>query len=248
MRAMYALWLRELKRYWRSKQRIAMSLAQPVLYLLVFGYGLEPVYRKAGAGNFLQFLAPGVIAMTVLFSSLGSGIALMIDRQFGFLKETLVAPVPRIQVMLGRTFGAATIAVLQGLLVAVVCLAAGFRPPGPAAAAGGLAFVLLIAIAFAGLGTSLGASIKEMQSYAATMNFLVLPLTLLSGMLFPLENLPVLLATLTDIDPLSYGVDGLRATLIGRAHFSVLSDAAVLTATAAVSLGIGAWRFGKLEP
>jgi ABC-2 type transport system permease protein len=248
MRAIYSLWLRELKRYWRSKQRIAMSLAQPVLYLLVFGFGLQPVYQKAGAGNFIQFLAPGVIAMTVLFSSMGSGIALMIDRQFGFLKETLVAPVPRIQVMLGRTFGAATIAVLQGLLVAAVCLATGFRPLGLASAAAGLAFVLLIAIAFAGLGTALGASIREMQSYAATMNFLVLPLTLLSGMLFPLENLPVLLATLTDIDPLSYGVDGLRATLIGQAHFNVLLDAAVLMATAVVLLSFGAWRFAKLEP
>jgi ABC-2 type transport system permease protein len=214
----------------------------------VFGFGLEPVYQKAGAGSFLQFLAPGVIAMTVLFSSIGSGVALLFDRQFGFLKETLVAPVPRIQVMLGRTCGAATIAVLQGLLVTAVCLAAGFRPVDPALLAAGLAFMILIAIAFAGLGTALGASLKDMQSYAGTMNLLVLPITLLSGMLFPLENLPVFLAALTDIDPLSYGVDGLRATLTGRAHFGVPLDAAVLISTAAVLIGFGAWRFTKIEP
>jgi ABC-2 type transport system permease protein len=248
MRAIYALWLRELKRYWRSKQRIAMSLAQPILYLLVFGFGLEPVYRKAGAGSFLQFLAPGVIAMTVLFSSIGSGVVLLFDRQFGFLKASLVAPVPRIQIMLGRTFGAATIAVLQGLLVTAVCLAAGFRPVAPALLAVGLAFMVLIAIAFSGLGTALGASLKDMQSYNGTLNLLVLPLTLLSGMLFPLENLPVFLAALTAIDPLSYGVDGLRGTLIGRSHFGLPLDAAVLICTAAVLTGIAAWRFTKIEP
>jgi ABC-2 type transport system permease protein len=186
--------------------------------------------------------------MTVLFSSIGSGIALMIDRQFGFLKETLVAPVPRFQVMLGRTCGAATIAIVQGLLVTVVCVIAGFRPVADASALVGLVFVVLIAIAFAGLGTTLGASLKDMQSYAATMNFLVLPITLLSGMFFPLDNLPLLLSTFTTLNPLSYGVDGLRATLIGQTHFSVMLDAAVLIFTAAVLMGVGAWRFEKLEP
>ncbi len=248
MSAMYVLWLRELKRYWRSKQRIAVSLVQPVLYLLVFGFGLKPVYQKAGGGDFVQFLAPGIIGMTVLFSSIGSGVALLFDRQFGFLRETLVAPVPRIQIMLGRTCGAATVAVLQGLLVAIVCLAAGFRPITPSMAPAGLAFVLLIALAFAGLGTALGANMKDMPSYQGILNLLVLPLILLSGMLFPLQDLPVVLATLTDIDPLSYGVDGLRATLTGEAHFGVLLDAAVLICTAAIFLAIAAWRFAKIEP
>jgi ABC-2 type transport system permease protein len=245
---MYALWLRELKRYWRSKQRVLISLSQPVLYLLVFGFGLDPVYQKAGAGSFLQFLAPGVIAMSVLFSSIGSGVVLLIDRQFGFLKESLVAPVPRMLIMLGRTSGAATIAVVQGLLVTIVCVAVGFRPGALASPVAALTFVVLIAIAFAGLGTAIGASVKEMQNYQATMNLLVLPITLSSGMFFPLDNLPIALATLTAINPLSYGVDGLRATLIGQTHFGMLTDAAVLTATALVLLSYGAWRFTKLEP
>src|ERR1700726_3427399 len=128
MGAIHILWLRELKRYWRSKVRIGTSLVQPLLYLLVLGFGLGPVYQKAGAGNFLQFVAPGVIAMAVLFSAMFSGISLLWDRQFGFLKETLVAPVPRIQVMIGRTLGGATVAVIQGTLILVVCLIAGFRP------------------------------------------------------------------------------------------------------------------------
>jgi len=248
MAVMFALWLRELKRYWRSKQRTALSLVQPVLYLLVFGFGLAPIYRKAGSGNFIQFLAPGVIAMTVLFSSVGSGVGLLFDRQFGFLKETLVAPVPRIQIMLGRTCGAATVAVLQGLLVTAVCLVAGFRPVSLAMSAAGLAFLILMAIAFAGLGATLGASMKDMPSYQGIMNLLVLPMTLLSGMFFPLDGLPALLTTFTALDPLSYGVDGLRATLTGQTHFGVLLDATVLICTAAILTGLGAWRFAKIEP
>src|SRR5271170_4487765 len=128
MSAIYILWLRELKKYSRSRTQIIASLGQPLLYLLVLGFGLGPVFQKAGGGSYLQFMAPGVIGMTVLFTSVFSGIALLWDRQFGFLKETLVAPVPRIQVMIGRTLGGTTVAMLQGLLVVVVTLIVGFRP------------------------------------------------------------------------------------------------------------------------
>src|SRR5882724_1211069 len=170
MSAIYVLWLRELRRYVRSRSQIVASLGQPLLYLVALGFGLGPVFQKAGQGNYVQFVAPGIISMTVLFSSIFAGVGLLWDRQFGFLKETLVAPVPRIQIMLGRTCGAATVAVLQGLLVTAVCLAAGFRPLGPAMSAVGLAFVILIAIAFAGLGATLGASMKDMLSYQGVMN------------------------------------------------------------------------------
>src|SRR3982750_3603801 len=128
MNAIYILWLREVKRYTRSRAQIIASLGQPLLYLLVLGFGLGPVFQKAGNGSYLQFIAPGVIGMTVLFSSVFSGIALLWDRQFGFLKETLVAPVPRLQIMIGRTLGGATVAMLQGVLILIICLIAGFRP------------------------------------------------------------------------------------------------------------------------
>src|SRR6476469_4881377 len=127
MSAIYVLWLRELRRYVRSRSQIVASLGQPLLYLIVLGFGLGPVFEKAGQGSYVQFVAPGIIAMTVLFSSVFSGMGLLWDRQFGFLKETLVAPVPRIQIMLGRTLGAATVAVIQGVLVMTVCVIGGFR-------------------------------------------------------------------------------------------------------------------------
>src|SRR5436305_13023004 len=128
MTAIYVLWLRQVKRYVRSRARIIASLGQPLLFLLAFGFGFGPIFQKAGQGNYIQFLAPGVIGMTVLFTSVFSGIELIWDRQFGFLKETLVAPVPRLLIMIGRTLGGATTALLQGLIVIVVCLVAGFRP------------------------------------------------------------------------------------------------------------------------
>src|SRR6266496_5555007 len=117
MNATYILWLRELKRYVRSRAQIVASLGQPLLYLLALGFGLGPVFQKSGNGSYLQFVAPGVIGMTILFSSIFSGAGLLWDRQFGFLKETMVAPVPRLHIMIGRTLGGATVAVLQGTLI-----------------------------------------------------------------------------------------------------------------------------------
>src|ERR1700748_1532194 len=152
MNAIYILWLRELKRYLRSRVQMVASLGQPVLYLLALGFGLGPVFQRAGNGSYLQFMAPGVVAMTILFSSIFSGIAMLWDRQFGFLKETLVAPVPRIQIMLGRTLGGATVAVIQSTLILIACLIAGFRPASWAQFPLAFLCMILIAIVFAALG------------------------------------------------------------------------------------------------
>jgi ABC-2 type transport system permease protein len=247
MNAIYILWLREVKKYGRSRVQIIASLGQPLLYLLVLGFGLGPVYQKAGGGSYLQFMAPGIVGMAVLFTSVFSGIALLWDRQFGFLKETLVAPVPRIYVMIGRTLGGATVAMLQGTLIVVVCLIAGFRPVSLIGIPLGFAFMALIAIVFAALGTSIGSSLQDMQGFQLIMNFLVLPIFFLSGALFPLNNLPKALSFVTKLDPLSYGVDGLRAALIGASHFGAIVDAVVLAVVAVGLLGLGAWRFSKIE-
>ncbi len=247
MNAIYILWLREVKKYSRSRVQIIASLGQPLLYLLVLGFGLGPVFQKAGGGSYLQFMAPGIVGMAVLFTSVFSGIALLWDRQFGFLKETLVAPVARINVMIGRTLGGATVAMLQGTLIMVVCLIAGFRPVSLIGIPLGFAFMALIAIVFAALGTSIGSSLQDMQGFQLIMNFLVLPIFFLSGALFPLNNLPKALSFVTKLDPLSYGVDGLRATLIGASHFGAIVDAVVLAVVAVGLLCLGAWRFSKIE-
>jgi ABC-2 type transport system permease protein len=247
MRVIYILWLREVKKYLRSRTQIIASLGSPIMYLGVLGFGLGPIFQKAGEGSYLQFMAPGVIGMTILFTSMFSGIALLWDRQFGFLKETLVAPVPRLWIMIGRTLGGATVAILQGSLIFVACLIAGFRPVSVAVIPLALLFMALIAIVFAALGTVIGSSLKDMQGFQLVMNFLVMPIFFLSGALYPLTNLPRVLAVLTRIDPLTYGVDGVRTVLIGATHFGVGADAAVLLCVAIALLTVGAWRFSKIE-
>ncbi|HEX5235017.1 MAG TPA: ABC transporter permease [Silvibacterium sp.] len=247
MGAIYILWLRELKRYVRSGVQIIVSLGQPCLYLLALGFGLGPVFRQAGQGSYLQFMAPGVVGMTVLFSSVFSGIAMLWDRQFGFLKETLVAPVSRMQIMVGRTLGGATVAILQGALILVICLIAGFRPHSWFAIPIAFLFVILIAVVFAALGTAIGSVLKDMQGFQLIMNFLVMPIFFLSGALFPLSNLPAAMTVITRIDPLSYGVDGLRGSLVRNWQFSGTVDMAVLAAIAVLFLSLGAYLFRRIE-
>jgi ABC-2 type transport system permease protein len=247
MSAIYILWLRELKRYTRSRVQIVASLGQPMLYLLVLGFGMGPVFQRAGGGSYLQFVAPGVIGMTVLFSSIFSGLGLLWDRQFGFLKETLVAPVPRLQIMIGRTLGGATVAVIQGLLVTLVCVIAGFRPVNLVIVPVALVFMILIAAVFAALGVAIGSSLQDMQGFQLIMNFLVMPIFFLSGALFPLSGLPKALTWATSADPLSYGIDGMRSVLLGISHYGAALDVEVLAVVAAVLLVFGAYRFSKIE-
>ena len=247
MAAVYILWLREVKRYLRSRPQILASLGQPLLYLLALGFGLGPVFQQSGQGSYLQFIAPGVVGMAILFMSIFSGIGLLWDRQFGFLKETLVAPVPRLHIMAGRTLGGATIALMQGALVLAVCLAAGFRPHDLAAVPLALLFMALIAIVFAALGTAIGSTLRDMQGFQLIMNFLVMPIFFLSGALYPLSNLPKALAAVTRINPLTYGVDGLRGAFIGTAHFAPATNAIVLMGVAVVFLALGARAFAKIQ-
>jgi ABC-2 type transport system permease protein len=247
MGAIYILWLRELKRYVRSRVQIVVSLAQPCLYLLALGFGFGPVFQQAGHGSYLQFMAPGVVGMTVLFSSVFSGIAMLWDRQFGFLKETLVAPVSRIQIMIGRTLGGATVAIIQGSLILTICLIAGFRPHSWIAIPSAFLFVAMIAIVFAALGTAIGSVIKDMQGFQLVMNFLVLPIFFLSGALFELEHLPPVMTFITRLNPLTYGVDGLRGVLIGKWHFSAGLNLSVLAIVACIFISLGAYAFSKIE-
>jgi ABC-2 type transport system permease protein len=245
--AIYILWLREVKRYLRSRAQIIASLGQPLLYLLVLGFGLGPVFEKSGQGSYLQFVAPGVIGMGILFTSIFSGIGLLWDRQFGFLKETLVAPVPRLYIMIGRTLGGATIAMLQGTLLLIVCLLAGFRPHQAALLPVALLFMAMIAIVFAALGTAIGSTLRDMQGFQLIMNFLVMPIFFLSGALFPLTNLPAALAAATRLDPLSYGIDGLRGAFIGLSHFGMALDLSVLAVVAAGFMVLGAYSFSRIQ-
>ncbi len=240
------LWLRQLKRYVRSRARIVGALGQPLLFLVALGFGLGPVFQRAGQGDYITFLAPGVICMTILFAAIFSGIELIWDRQFGFLKETLVAPVPRVTIMLGRSLGGATVALIQGAIVTAVCLLVGFRPDVSALPAA-LVFMALIALMFTALGTAIASLMEDFQGFQLVMNFLVMPTFFLSGALFPLTNVPRPLALVAALDPLTYGVDGVRSTLTGVAHFGVGVDLVVLSVLTAALLVIGTYLFSRIE-
>jgi ABC-2 type transport system permease protein len=249
MKTIYILWLRQIKRYSRSRSRIIGSLGQPVLFLLALGYGFGPIFQKAGQGDYIQFLAPGVIGMSIIFTAIFSGIELIWDRQFGFLKETLVAPVSRFTIMLGRTLGGATVATFQGALVLIIALIAGFRPEHWHSILYILPMMLLVALLFTALGTAIASKLEDMQGFQLIMNFLVMPLFFLSGSLFPLKGLSGTLLNIAKFNPLSYGIDSFRAILSGSsgAYFGLGIDVIVLVLVTVAFLGIGSYLFSKIE-
>lgn len=246
MKIIYILWLRQIKRYLRSKSRIIGSVGQPLLFLVALGFGFGPVFEQAGQGSYLSFLAPGVIAMSILFTSLFSGVEIIWDKQFGFLKETLVAPVSRLQIMIGRTIGGATVAVLQGVVVLAITFAFGFNPPLysilPA-----LVFMILIALLFAGLGTIFASFLDDMQGFQLIMNFIIMPIFFLSGALFPLEGLSSTFRAVLSFNPLAYGVDGLRGAFTGVAYFGLGTDLLILSVVSFIILIIGSYSFTKIK-
>lgn len=247
MKTIYIMWIRELKRYWRSKSRIIGSLGQPILFLLALGYGLGATFQKAGEGNYLNFLAPGIIGMTIIFTSIFSGIQVIWDRQFGFLKETMVAPVSRFNIMIGRTLGGATIATIQGIIVLLLALVPGFRPYNWALVFPAIIVMLLVGTMFTALGTAIASQLEDMQGFQLIMNFLVMPLFFLSGALFPLTGLPNFLIIITRFDPLSYGIDAFRILLSNAGRYSLGLDVFVLAVITLIFLSIGSYLFSKIQ-
>lgn len=247
MNTIYILWLRQLKRYLRSRARIVGSLGQPLLFLVALGFGFGPIYEKAAGGNYIDVIAPGVICMSILFTSVFSGIEIIWDRQFGFLKETLVAPVPRLHIMIGRTLGGATVAVMQGLIVFGITLLVGFRPLDPTLLPIAFLSMFLVALLFTGVGTCIACVLEDFQGFQLIMNFLVMPLFFLSGALFPLDGAPKALVIVARMDPLSYGVDALRATLTGVTHFGLGQDMLILGTLTMIVMVIGSKLFARIQ-
>ncbi len=247
MNVLYMLWLRQIKRFVRARSRMLGAIGQPLLFLLALGYGLGAVYKRAGQGDYLAFLVPGIMAQTVLFSAMFYGAMIIFDRQFGFLKETLVAPVSRFRIMLGGALGGATTATIQGTLVFVVALLLGFRPEHWALVPVALLILLMLSVAIACFSSGIGSFVEDMQGFQAINQFLVFPLYFLSGSLYPLTNLPVWLKAITVVNPMSYAVDAMRDVLIGQTHFGLAKDLLVLLATVLVLAVFGAYRFNRIE-
>lgn len=247
--AIYVLWRREMTRYVRAKSRIVGSLAMPVFFLAFLGLGFRrmPIPGLDEGSGYIGFLAPGIIGMTLLFSSSMQGMSVLWDKEFGFLKEIMVAPVSRISIVLGRIAGGTTTSMIQGFLIFGASMALGFRPRGAGAMAFGLVFMLLIAFTFIGLGLIFASRMKDMQGFGIIMNFIIFPFFFLSGALTPIENLPWILRALSYADPLTYGVDGLRGVLIGRSSMPVAVNLGVMLGFAGLMLVLGAYFFETSE-
>jgi ABC-2 type transport system permease protein len=247
--AVYVLWLREMKRYVRAKSRIIGSLIQPLFFLAFLGLGFNrmAIPGVASGVNYLRFLVPGILGMSLLFSSSMQGLSVLWDREFGFLKEIMVAPVSRLSIVLGRIAGGTTTTLIQAFLVLIVSIVLGFRVMSGPGFALGLVFMVLIAFTFIGFGLIFASRMRDMQGFGLIMNFVIFPLFFLSGALYPLKNLPVPVRVLSLIDPLTYGVDGLRGCLIAVSERPVAIDLAALAGFAVLMLVLGAYFFEKSE-
>lgn len=242
--AIYSLWLREMIRFFRLKSRVVGSIAPPFFFLAFLGTGFSGMASRVPAGvDYINYLAPGIIGMTLLFSSTFAGMSVLWDREFGFLREIMVAPVTRLSIVLGRTAGGVTQAVLQGIIILIPGIAMGVKIKGLTGLLLSLALMVLISATFIGVGLAFASRMKDMSGFGLIMNFMIFPVFLLSGALFPVQNLPEPVRILSYIDPLTYGVDALRGCLVGANSFPVMLDALLLTGCCAATMAVGAYMF-----
>ena len=237
-----------MKRYVRSKSRIIGSLGMPLFFLLVLGFGLNSVVRIPGTGQgYMGFIVPGIISMSVLFTSVFSGIQIIWDKQFGFLKETLVAPVSRMEIMLGQTLGGATTACIQGFLILALSLLMGLNIASVSGFVIASVFMVLIGLSFTAFGIAIASKMEDMQGFQLIMNFVIFPIFGLSGALFPIDSLPSWLRSLTLLDPLTYGVEGIRYGLAGTSQLNPFVGLLVLASFTVFMVVVGAVLFRKIN-
>lgn len=248
MDVMHTLWLRQVRRYWRSRSRLLGTLGQPILMLLALGYGIGAIYEKAGEGNYLDFLVPGIITQTVLLSGVFWGIIILQDKRFGFLAEMLVAPVSRIKILLGSALGGATISIIQGLMIFAIALIFGFRPDNWWLVAPAFGVLVFMSLALTSFGAGIASAVDDFQGFQGINNLLVLPLFFLSSALYPLNNIPEFLRIISSLNPVSYMVDALRTLLTTTpSHFGLGLDLAVMTGTFIVCLIFAVNRFNRIQ-
>ena len=245
--AIYIMWLRQMKRFIRSKSRLVSSIVQPLFFLFILGSGFR-VATFVGVDDYLSFLAPGIIAMAILFSSMFTGISVLWDKQFGFLQEVLVAPVSRFSIIIGRTLGGATVALIQGFIILLIALGLGVKISGVFSLLLTFIFMILIAFTAVGFGLVLASKMEDFQGFQLIMNLLIMPLLFLSSAFFPVTANPTM-KTISSFNPLFYMVDGLRGSLItGTATVnSPLLDLLVVLVVCTIMMGLGSYFFSKSE-
>ncbi|MBI2084301.1 MAG: ABC transporter permease [Candidatus Aenigmarchaeota archaeon] len=250
-RVVYTMWLREMKRWWRSKPRMIGSLSMPILWLVVMGIGLGSSFSIPNAAfNYLVFVSPGIIGMSLLFTSIFSGVSVIWDRQFGFLKEILVSPVSRTSIVIGKMVGSSTVSLITGLVILfIVILLNGVSSLvlNPISLLQTVAFMSLISFSFVSVGLVIASKLTNMEGFQMIMSLLVMPTFFLSGAMFPIENAPQWMKAVAHIDPLMYGVDGMRSSLTGISQYPMMVDFTILVAFCVVMVALASHLFSRIE-
>jgi ABC-2 type transport system permease protein len=241
----YAVWLREFKRFYRDRPRLLSSIARPLMWLLIMGVGIGSSMRFSGMDvEYLPFLTPGIIGMSVLFTSLFSGVSVIWDREFGFLKEILVAPISRVSIVVGKALGGATSSVFQSIIISAIAMLLGVSL-GVSAVALTICAVVLISVGFVALGISIASMMDSMEGFNMIMNFIVMPMFMLSGALFPINSLPESVAWIPYANPMTYGVELLRYTMIGSSSIPLTLSLGVVVLFSTSTSIVASMIFGK---
>lgn len=243
--AIYILWIREIKRTWRAKSRVVGTIIMPLFFLIFLGSGFRQAKLPGmpEGSSYITFLIPGVTGMSLLFRSMFGGLQVLWDKQFGFLKEIMVTPVSRLSIVLGRIAGSSTIALIQSFMILFLSMLFGFRFTSPTGLLVAIVFMMLISFTFIGLGLSFASRMKDMQGFQLIMNFVIFPIFFLSGALYPVQGLPRFLKPFVYINPLTYGIDGLRRGLVAASTFPLWMDFAVLSFFCITIVTIGSLLF-----
>ncbi|WP_049926939.1 ABC transporter permease [Halopiger goleimassiliensis] len=247
--AIYGLWLRDVKRFLRTPSRIVGALSMPLLFLVFLGYGFEgaAIPGLPEDVGYIEFLVPGIVGFTMMFGASFAGLSILSDRDVGFLKEILVSPASRTSIVLGRIAGGSTTAFVQGVLILVFAVPLGFRFVSFFSLPLAFVFLVLIAVTFVGFGIALASQFRDSEGFMLIVQFIIFPLFFLSGAVFPISGLPGPVQYLAYVNPLTYGVDGLRAVLIGSSSYSVLLDAGLLALSSVAMVALGAALFERVE-
>lgn len=249
--AIYVMWLRHMKHFVRSKSRIAATFIQPLFFLAILGTGLRGANIVGMTGDYMTFIAPGIVAMSILFSSMFTGVAVLWDKQFGFLQEVLVAPISRFSIILGRTLGGATTALIQGFIILTIAIGLGVRPASIPGFLLTLVFMIVIAFSAVGFGLAVASKMEDFQGFQIIMNLIILPLFFLSTAFFPIatnENIPEIVVYLSYANPLFYMVDGIRGALTGINNaINPLINLVIVVIICLFMMGIGSYLFSKSE-
>ncbi|MBI4139898.1 ABC transporter permease [Candidatus Woesearchaeota archaeon] len=238
---------RQMVRYWRHKLRWLVALVTPLFFLLFLSVGLKHIQLPGIEENYLVFSAPGIILMTVLFHSMFTGVELIFERQFGFLKETLIAPIPRWEAILGKVLGGAVIGLIQGILMTFVAILAGMPIISFLGVIKAFFFLFLTGMASTAIGVAFAVKIHDTQGFVLIVNLVLFPLFFLSGALFPFTTAPWWLKFLVQLNPITYGVEGTRAALTGIQQIGFVNCALVLFFFTVVVVWFSAKMFETVE-